>query len=111
MPKLTNPMEGLESFQPAFRAKQLDVRKGELDPSVWVHVDEPAAGTFRYTYARARGDKVVALVMIVRGEPIEASHALVSVMLFQRTNATRGKLKVCSARPSLSSETGSAEMD
>ncbi len=71
LPSLTDPMEGLESFQPAFRAKQLHVVKGDLDASIWVHFDEPADGVHRYSYAKTRGDKVIGLVMVVQVEAID----------------------------------------
>lgn len=70
MPTITDPMDGLKSFAPAFAAKELDVEKGRVDPTIWIHHDNPA-GTLRLTYARARGRKVIAMVIIVPVEPIE----------------------------------------
>lgn len=63
-------MDALRSFQPAFRMKQLDVRRGEFDTSLFVHVDTPL-GEPRFTYARTRGKKVVALVIFTMAEQID----------------------------------------
>lgn len=70
MPEMTDPMDALNSFQPAFSGKVLDLQKGTLDPTIFVHRDMPA-GEPRLTYARARGGKVLALVIITMAEPID----------------------------------------
>lgn len=70
MPTITDPMDGLTSFAPAFAAKKLEVEKCRLDPTIWVHLDSPQ-GTPRFTYVRARGHKVTAMVILVPVEPIE----------------------------------------
>lgn len=71
MPKLTDPMDGLRSFKPAFSAKQLEVFRGELDTSLWVHRDTPAQNVHRLTYAYAERSVVTAIAIIIQEEPID----------------------------------------
>lgn len=73
VPEMTDPMDALRSFQPAFRAKKLDVRKGELDSTILVHADQPE-GEPRFTYVKTNGSKVTALAIIIRAEPIAGEH-------------------------------------
>ena len=70
MPKMTDPMDALLSFQPAFRAKELIVQKVAFDATIFVHMDKPL-GEIRYTYVRTQGKKVTALVNITMAEAIE----------------------------------------
>lgn len=56
MPKMTDPMDALNSFQQAFRAKVLELENGALDPTILVHFDRPA-GDPRFTYTRVKPAK------------------------------------------------------
>lgn len=42
----------------------------DLDKALSVHLDEPTAGTIRFTYARIVDGEVQALVMFVQAEPL-----------------------------------------
>ncbi|QHO73981.1 hypothetical protein ACH79_16430 [Bradyrhizobium sp. CCBAU 051011] len=66
---MTDPFDALTKFQRALRDGDIDLRPGELDPTLVVHLDRPA-GTLRLTYARLDGRKVIALAMMVSTEPL-----------------------------------------
>lgn len=67
---MTDPSDGLRSFQKAFRDGELRVQRGELDRDLFVHLNHPN-GELRLTYVRVKGKKVTAFVTFVRVEPIE----------------------------------------
>jgi ribosomal protein S18 acetylase RimI-like enzyme len=70
LPQMTDPHDSLPSFQQALRDGELRVQAGELDPELIVHLDHPAPGINRMTYARLDGKKVVGLVQMVPTEPL-----------------------------------------
>ncbi|MCC8432879.1 GNAT family N-acetyltransferase [Reyranella aquatilis] len=61
---MTDPAEGLTSFQAALDADIVTLQKGALDPNIHVHLDHPA-GSPRFTYVRLKGKTVTSLVMLV----------------------------------------------
>jgi ribosomal protein S18 acetylase RimI-like enzyme len=65
---MTDPHDSLPSFQKALRDGELIVQPGELDRELIVHLDHPAPGINRMTYARLDGKKVVGLVQMVPAE-------------------------------------------
>ena len=68
---MTDPSEGLISFQEALRERKVAVQPCDLDKDLSVHMDQPTPGTIRLTYCRIVGGEVRALVMFVRAEPID----------------------------------------
>jgi ribosomal protein S18 acetylase RimI-like enzyme len=68
LPRMTDPYDALPSFQQALRDGELIVQAGELDRELIVHLDHPAPGINRMTYARLDGKKVVGLVQMVPAE-------------------------------------------
>ncbi len=64
MPKLTDPMDGLRSFQEYLPTGALELQPGRTDPSLFVHLDSPA-GEPRLTYVRLEGEIVAAFVVAV----------------------------------------------
>lgn len=71
MPQMTDPHDSLPSFQRALRNGELIVQRGALDRELIVHLDHPAPGVNRMTYARMDGKKVVGLVQMVPVEPLK----------------------------------------
>lgn len=67
LPRMTDPHDSLPSFQKALRDGELKVQVGALDRIV--HLDHPAPGVNRMTYARLDGRKVVGLVQMIPAEP------------------------------------------
>jgi hypothetical protein len=67
---MTDPTDGLVSFQQALLRGEINLRAGEIDPELFVHLDEPTAGVLRFTYVRLSGQEVKALAMIVTTERI-----------------------------------------
>lgn len=70
MPSMTDPADALESFQQALLDDQIVLRPAEVDPALFVLADE-ANGQPRLSYARLRGDTVIALVNAVLVDPID----------------------------------------
>lgn len=73
MPSMTDPMDALKSFAPEFRAKNLVVEKGRLDPTLWVHMDQPLPGEQRITYAQTKSKKVLGIAILSTAEPFEGA--------------------------------------
>ena len=71
MASMTDPMDGLVSFQKAFRRGEIELQKAELYPDVFVHLDQPTMGVSRYTYVTLKGKTVTSLAMIVMADRIE----------------------------------------
>jgi hypothetical protein len=66
---MTDPFDGLVSFQRALLDGEISLQAGELDPDLFVHADEPTPGVRRLTYVRLDQQSVVtALAMIVGTE-------------------------------------------
>lgn len=67
---MTDPSEALTSFQQAFLEGELDLQRGQIDKSLFVHVDHPN-GSPRFTYVRIEGETVTALVVFAIVDPID----------------------------------------
>jgi hypothetical protein len=67
---MTDPTDGLKSFQQEIRRGTLKVQRAKSDSDLFVHLDTPL-GALRYTYVRLTGKTVTALVMFAMVEPIE----------------------------------------
>jgi hypothetical protein len=70
LPTMTDPSDALRSFQQAFIDGEMQLRRGEIDPELFVHVDRPQGET-RFTYVRLQHRTVTALAIFVLTEPIE----------------------------------------
>jgi len=70
---MTDPTDGLVSFQQALLNGEIDLQRGELDREVFVHFDQPTASTNRFTYVKLDRKTVKALAMIV---PTQFMHGL-----------------------------------
>jgi|SRR5215471_20134818 len=71
MPNITDPTQGLVSFQRALKAGSItNLQRGALDPTIYMHFDEPN-GEPRFTYVRLEGKTVTALVMLARVESLQ----------------------------------------
>lgn len=66
---MTDPMDGLRSFQQAYRRGLIQVHRTATDKVVY-HEDQPE-GEPRLTFARIEGDLVVGIAQIVLAEPYE----------------------------------------
>lgn len=71
MPAMTDPSDALTSFQQALPLGVLHLQPGDLDPTLLVHMDEPAAGVTRLTYVRIEGQTVTAMALFTPCDPIE----------------------------------------
>jgi RimJ/RimL family protein N-acetyltransferase len=74
MPQMTDPSAALESFQEAFTNDPAPLKRGAIDPELFVHLDYPTDKP-RFTYVRIDGGTVTALVMFafvgqIEGEPL-----------------------------------------
>ena len=67
--RMTDPFEALTSFQQALLDGEIDLRAGELDPNLFLHVDHPA-GVIRLTYVRLDGQSVTAMAIMVGTGPM-----------------------------------------
>lgn len=68
MPGMTDPSDALASFQDVLPSGQLQLQRGVLDPTLFVHFDRPN-GRARFTYVRIEGMAVTAMAMLVMAEP------------------------------------------
>lgn len=66
---MTDPYDALKSFQQAYLNGQIQLKRGDIDRELFVHVDHPT-GTPRFTYVKLEGQTVTALVMLVVCEPL-----------------------------------------
>lgn len=73
MPGLTDPTDGLVSFQEAVLKGEIDLQRGVLDREIFVHHDQPA-GSPRFTYVRLDRKTVTAIVILVAVDPLDGSH-------------------------------------
>jgi hypothetical protein len=71
--RMADPFDALTSFQQALLNGEISLRAGELDPDLFLHVDQPTGGVPRFTYVRLDRESVRALAMMV---PIEPMHGL-----------------------------------
>lgn len=67
---LPDLMSAMESFQQALNAGDIQLRPGELDSDLYLHMDRPQ-GEIRLTYVRLQGDRVTAMVQFLPAEPYE----------------------------------------
>ena len=70
MPEMIDPYNALVSFAEAFENGELDVAPGRLDGELVVHTDRQKRN-LRLTYARRQARRIVALVVLVPGPPLE----------------------------------------
>ncbi|HEY3815372.1 MAG TPA: hypothetical protein VGL66_19295 [Caulobacteraceae bacterium] len=70
MPAMTDPHDALVSFQQALAEGALQLRPGELDLTLLLHVDHPN-NVLRLTYVHTEGTTVTALAMFAQVEPYE----------------------------------------
>ncbi|WP_316216274.1 GNAT family N-acetyltransferase [Bradyrhizobium sp. SZCCHNR3003] len=70
MPGMTDPHDGLVSFQEAYSAGLIDLDAGILDPDLYVHMDT-ANGEPRMTYVRIKKGIITAFVVFARADPVE----------------------------------------
>jgi hypothetical protein len=68
---MTDPYEGLTSFQQALLNGEISLRSGEVHPDLYLHVDYPNPNVPRFTYVRLDGQMVTALAMITPAEPMD----------------------------------------
>jgi hypothetical protein len=67
---MTDPSDALTSFQQALLDDEIDnLRAGELDPNIFLHVDHPT-GAPRFTYVRLDDQSVTALAIMTPTEPM-----------------------------------------
>lgn len=67
---LPDLMSALQSFQRALKAADIQLKPGELDPELYLHIDQPH-GDIRLTYVRLQRDRVTAMVQFLPAEPYE----------------------------------------
>ena len=65
MAQMTDPLAALTSFQAALDDGKIFLQPADIDPNVFVHLDQPN-GVTRFTYARLDRHTVVALAMLVQ---------------------------------------------
>lgn len=70
MATITDPSDGMISFEAAFRAGHIETQRGELDTALLVHADSPN-GHARMTYVKVDGKTVTAYATFVLVEPYE----------------------------------------
>ncbi|MDX1146844.1 GNAT family N-acetyltransferase [Sinorhizobium medicae] len=72
MPAMTDPNEGLISFQQALDGGELQLHRCDIDKDLYVHVDQPKPKITRYTYTRlSPGDVSTGISIFVMVEPYE----------------------------------------
>lgn len=71
MPRMVDPMDALVSFQEAYKRGIIDVQPGALDKRLFVHVDQPAAGSHRFIYVRFQGRTPTVLVNFTNADHLE----------------------------------------
>jgi hypothetical protein len=57
---MTDPFEGLVSFQQALLNGEIRLQRGKIHPDVFLHVDYPRGDVPRFTYVRLDGQEVTA---------------------------------------------------
>jgi hypothetical protein len=62
MVSMTDPMDALVSFQQALLDGEINLRRAELDPDLFLFADKPRPGLPRFTYVRLDGKTVKAFV-------------------------------------------------
>lgn len=67
---MTDPMAALTSFQEVFETEGIPLQPGVIDPTLFVHRDQPT-GTPRFTYVRLDRRTVTALVMFAQVPPLK----------------------------------------
>lgn len=70
MSQMTDPMAALTSFQEVFETEGIPLQPGVIDPTLFVHRDQPT-GTPRFTYVRLDRRTVTALVMFAQVPPLK----------------------------------------
>jgi hypothetical protein len=66
---MTDPFDALTSFQQAMLDGEITLRAGELDPDLFLYVDEPN-GVPRFTYVRLDRQSVTAFAELCLTEPM-----------------------------------------
>ena len=72
MLRMTDPTDGLISFQDALSNGAITLLRGDVDPELFVHMDSPA-GNPRFSYVRLDGAEVTAFVTFVPSERFEGA--------------------------------------
>ena len=73
--RMTDPSNAMQSFQQALLRGGIQLRRGVLDPDLYVYVDKPN-GQPRFTYVRLNRKTVTAFVEFAWCEPIEGTPCL-----------------------------------
>jgi hypothetical protein len=68
--QMTDPLAALTSFQEVFETEGIPLQRGVIDPTLFVHRDEPT-GSPRFTYVRLDRRTVTALVMFAQVQPLK----------------------------------------
>jgi ribosomal protein S18 acetylase RimI-like enzyme len=67
--RMADPFEALTSFQEALSDGEINLRAAELDPDLFLHVDQ-RTGITRLTYVRLNRQLVTAMAIMVGTEPM-----------------------------------------
>ncbi|MET3479851.1 GNAT family N-acetyltransferase [Variovorax atrisoli] len=89
---LPDVASALKSFQEALIRNTLQVRRGELDREMLVHMDRPDGET-RLSYARMDGRTVVALVQFIPCDPVEGEPCFSVGWAVEETRRGQGKAR------------------
>jgi len=69
---MTDPSDGMKSFQKELRRGGIAIQIAKTDPNLFVHLDAPSGPReLRYTYVRLKAKTVTAMVMFVAQRPEE----------------------------------------
>ncbi len=68
---MINPINAMHSFQKELLRGNIQLQPGDLNPDLFVYLDNPEDGKFRITYVRLESKTVTAFVNFVLCEPIE----------------------------------------
>jgi len=73
MPSMVNPMDSLKDYQRAYLAGQVSPIPCTLHPNAMVFMDMPQgpSGPRRFSYTLMEAGKVIALAILVPGQPID----------------------------------------
>lgn len=71
MAAMTDPHEGLISFQQALDENSLQLHQCDTDGNLYVHVDNPAPNVMRYTYTRLQDKVSTGISIFVMVEPYQ----------------------------------------
>lgn len=72
MSAMTDPHEGLISFQRALKGREIHLHRCRTDENLYVHVDKPTSEVVRYTYTRLlRNGVSTGISILVMVDPYE----------------------------------------